>query len=301
MLKEPKTPLGEGQGGLSTDSVYDFLYYDARRIGSFLSQFDDSGHLKEMIQKESVSRSKEGSTTVKAEGGVPLVANVDAEFSKRSSAADQQESQRVYDPLWANARAFLDYLSERGLIQRNISEAHMGQFVLCSGNLSITDLNLMEKIWKLKSIKSLIRGGNHQQLPENRKKRRASGKSVASTSSPELELIIELLSVLPHTIQAKISGSANAWCNLSQDDMSTLASDIALKHGTNIPGEWHALGIMDARPDAPDAPEVDFSDDQEIVAKLNATIAPVARDLLERPEDHFGITPLLIFREVPSE
>ena len=222
--------------------------------------------------------------------------------TKRAQAANR-ESQRVYDPLWANALVFLDYLSERNLIQRDISGAHMGQFVLCSGNLSITDLSLMDKIWKLKSVQSLIRSGFDQQLSGTRKERRAAKKPAVSTTSSEFDFLIDLLSVLPHTIQAKISGSSSAWCNLSQDDMSTLASDITLKHGTNIPGEWHVLGIMDAKPDVPiiTEPPEDFSGDQEIVANLNNTIVPITKNLLGRPEDHFGITPLLIFREVPGE
>src|SRR5690554_1465244 len=38
------------------DFVLDVLYQDARRVGSFLSQFDESGFLERVIQRESVSK-----------------------------------------------------------------------------------------------------------------------------------------------------------------------------------------------------------------------------------------------------
>ncbi len=262
MSRKPKTPSTEARGGLSTDSVFDFLYYDARRIASFLSQFDDSGQLTEIVQHELAQRSKRTIGTIKAVGGVPLIATAEGEQSSEAGASSQHDSQRVYDPIWANARTFLDYLAERDMIQKDVAEANMGQFVLCSGSLSITDLQLMERTWKLKSVQTLIKSGQ-QPTGRNRRERRAQSVSVTPTTADNVDLVIDLLSIMPHTIQAKISGTANTWCSLSQDGMSTLASDITLKHGTRIPGEWHALGVLDAKPEhyaptetAPDYPSV---------------------------------------------
>ena len=289
-LKEPRTPSKEEQGGLSADSVFDYIYYDAGRIASFLSQFNNAGNLKEIVQSESAERSEQQIGATKVRAGIPSVATVDRSTQTDVAAANQHSSRRVYDPIWANARTFLDYLFEREMIQRNVSKAHMGQFVLCSGSLSIIDLELMERVWKLNTVKSLMKAGGNQA-------RKTRGKSRPTN---EVTLVLELLSVLPHTIQAKFSGTANVWCGLSQDGMSMLASDIFLKHGTEIPGKWHALGILDAKPVAiiePDQDE-DFSDGQEMAAKMMALLAPVTRQLVGRPEDHFGITPLLIFREV---
>ncbi len=293
-----KTPSTEEQDGLNTDSVFDFLYYDARRIASFLSQFDSSGQLKEIVQNESAQGSKRTTGTIKAVGGVPLIATAEGEKTSETGAGFQHESQRVYDPIWANARTFLDYLSEREMIHRNVAEANMGQFVLCSGSLSITDLQLMERTWKLRSVQTLIKAGQ-QPAARNRRERRAQNVSNSPTTD-NLDLVIDLLSIMPHTIQAKISGAANVWCSLSQDGMSTLASDITLKHGTQIPGEWYALGILDAKPErsAYTEEEPDFSDGQEIAAKMMTLLGPTTKNLLGRPEGYFGITPLLIFREV---
>jgi len=297
MSSEQKNQSKKGQDEQAIVSVFDFLYHDARRIASFLSQFDAAGYLKEIVLGQSVERAKQRSGIAKASGGVPAVLLAGGEHSTETSASYEDKSQRIYDPVWANALSFLDLLDEKNMINKDISSANMGQFVLCSGSLSMTDLKLMERIWKLSSVQALMKLS--QSEPGNRKQRRAKGKPI-SNSTNEIDLVIDLLGVLPHTIQAKISGNQNIWCSLTEDGMSTLPSDITLKHGTSIPGIWHVLGILDAKPEIRIdlEQEPDLSDGQELAAKVMTMLGPVAQNFLGRPEDHYGITPLLIFRRV---
>jgi hypothetical protein len=124
--KKLKTPLTVEHDEQNTGSVYDFLYYDASRIASFLSQFDTSGHLTEVIQGERAHRNRQTNTTLKTGGPVAVFSgtaaretDVGAEYGK--------ESQRTYDPRWANALTFLDYLDERELIHRDVQTARIGQ------------------------------------------------------------------------------------------------------------------------------------------------------------------------------
>lgn len=56
MSKNDVTASQEEQGEAGPDSVFDFLYHDSRRIGSFLSQFDNNGLLTAINQGESASR-----------------------------------------------------------------------------------------------------------------------------------------------------------------------------------------------------------------------------------------------------
>lgn len=297
---EQKNQSREELDEATTDSVFDFFYYDARRIASFLSQFNNSGHLKEIVLDQSARRAKQNAGSIKATGGIPLALSGEGVHTTESSAMHQNRSQRIYDPTWTNARLFLDTLDEMDMINRSITTANMGQFVLCSGNLSIADLKLMEQTWKLKSIQAVIKS-EQGVTSGNRQQRRAKGKT-ASEPTNNIDLVIEMLSIMPHTIQAKISGVESVWCSLSEEGMSAHASDITLKHGMNIPGTWHAVGILDAKPEGVvvDDNEPDFGDGQELGAKLMTVIAPITRQLLGRPEDHFGITPLLIFREIES-
>lgn len=295
MSKELSNLSTKGLDEQSIGSVYDFLYYDAKRIASFLSQFDNSGNLKEVIQDESIQRTTQSRGRLSAGAGIPTVARGEGEHSTSVEESDFRAGHRRYDPVWTNARTFLDFLDERDLIKRDISSSNMGQFVLCSGTLSVSDLQLMERAWKLKSVQSLIKQGQRGSTG-NRNIRRGRGKS--GSANPEIDLVLELLSIMPHTIQAKLSGVANVWCSLDQEAMSTVVSDIPLKHGVVIPGEWHALGILDARPGISTPSDPDMSDGVEIAGKMMEIFGPVIRNLLGRPNDHYGITPLLIFREV---
>lgn len=52
----------------------------------------------------------------------------------------------TYDPVWTNAIDLLTYLNERGMIQRDIRQAHTGQFVMAKGTLGIIDLALLQTI-----------------------------------------------------------------------------------------------------------------------------------------------------------
>jgi hypothetical protein len=40
----------------------------------------------------------------------------------------------------------------------------------------------------------------------------------------------------------------SVWSSLPEDGLVSGAQDLALKHGTQIPGVWHLLGILDAVP-----------------------------------------------------
>ena len=60
MLTKGKKASGEEPDDPSQDSVYDFLYCDTRRIGSFLAQFDVSGHLQQVTASDSISKGHKG-------------------------------------------------------------------------------------------------------------------------------------------------------------------------------------------------------------------------------------------------
>ena len=65
-------------------------------------------------------------------------------------------SERLYDPLWTNARALLDYLEGGGLINRDIATARIGQFVIASGDLSVLNAAGMAKTWVSTSLRDIL-------------------------------------------------------------------------------------------------------------------------------------------------
>src|SRR6266403_357495 len=125
MSKTDETASGAEQDDQSTDSVYDFLYHDARRIGSFLAQFDNFGHLLQVTASDTASTDIKRGLSLKLSGSLPVPYSPEGAEGGITLGVDPSQSgsegqTRVYDPLWTNALALLDYLDERGLIQRDL-------------------------------------------------------------------------------------------------------------------------------------------------------------------------------------
>ncbi|RCS21351.1 hypothetical protein DUT91_24730 [Phyllobacterium salinisoli] len=307
-FEELKTASARAQEGQRTDSVFDFLYYDTARISSFLSQFDAFGHLTEITHREHANRNKSTVVANKLDGNTLLVKG---SISSETDAASEygQDSQRTYDPRWANALNFLDYLDENRLLQRDISVARIGQFVLASGSLAAFDMGLLRGMWSLPSIKrAMNQGVKVQDGIGNRHSRRkdAVTKPAGQTGAEQsIELATDLLSVLPHSIQSSIThDNMSVWASLKEECLTVSPVDLFMKHGMTIAGTWSFVGILDARPE-----------DENFLSELaSQTIAgttlgglggmlvphlvPAIRPLLGRPATSFGITPLLLFRQV---
>jgi hypothetical protein len=309
MSESGPTASDEARDGQENDSVLDFLYHDARRVGSFLAQFDPSGHLQQIRDSESVAKGAKRGWKFGLGGAVTEgLGKGEISYERSPLQGGTEASERVYDPLWSNARELLDYLEDRKLIQRDLPNAKMGQFVLVKGMLLVLDLAMIKGAWEKSSVKKLISGG----LEAERKKLKGKPSAVPPGMS-DMQLVIDLLGILPHTLQATVlDDEFRVWCCLSEASLVGLSSDIILKHGSYIPGEWSLLGVLDAYPDVrpdPVAGQAPTQSIDEMVAVLAGTVvgtvaaqmAPAAREILGRPRIAYGVTPLLIFREVSSE
>jgi hypothetical protein len=82
------------------------------------------------------------------------------------------------------------------------------------------------------------------------------------------------------------------------------ASDLIIKHGAKVDGRWNVIGILDASIDTEPQqqttpiPDVQSTDNLPAMAKR---MAPWIRRNLGRPYGAFGMTPLMIFREVTGQ
>lgn len=303
MPKNDETVSGEEPGEVKRDSVYDFLYHDARRVASFLAQFDPSGHLTGVKQTESAGEqeSEEGSAQATANA---VVARATGGFTNKRGTSAAEGSERMYDPLWANARTFLDYMTERDMLASDLRSARIGQFVIASGSLMIMDLSRMKLAWEIPSIKKLVRDGAKQgPVAGNREQRRSQKQPTVN----EVDVLFELLKLFPHSIQARLLAPQDSiWCSLDENSMVSNASDLMIKHGTLIGGTWNIVGVLDAFPYDPDYLTEDGEPLANVLATLATTpigqmtvqLAPIAQSLLGRPPLAYGVTPLMIFREI---
>jgi hypothetical protein len=286
----------------SGSPVYDFMYCDTRRVGSFLAQFNPAGNLTAQRRTTSQNRNLGGDVS----GGVDIKVFKGATSANASFEAGHQ-SEETYDPFWTGAISLLDHLAGRGLLKRDLWVASIGQLVLLSGNLQILDLRVPKAAWEVPMLAAKFGIGDTAQMTR--------------AQIEENSLGMEIIKLFPHTIQARlvcstvddIRGSAS-WMTLNPDAMVVPPEDIILKYGHWIPGEWKALAIKDADFDA--GPNIDKELENSIrtqgwektaterhstgMSMLAEILAPYGRKVLGRPGAFFGVTPIMIFREVLS-
>lgn len=290
---------------LSAPSVLDFLYHDGRRIGSFLAQFEGDGHLQQFTRTKDASRGKRESSSQEAKGNIG-VAGGKLQAGKEIALEMVEGYARVFDPYWANARAFLDYLSQNEMIQRDLTSAELGQFVLVKGYLSVLDLVMFKEAWKMPAFQRKVKEG----VSPSKKlgNMTAAEKSKQREEKDNTDLMLEMMQIMPHSIHASLVLSGDQpgllWCTLKEEYIVTPASDIVLAHGAMMPGEWIMVGILSAKPEYLTPDLTDLGSDQvpglmqSVVGQVSSMIAPIVRVALGRPAAAYAMTPLLIFREV---
>lgn len=313
----------EARAARQHDSVYDFLYHDARRTASFLAQMDPAGHLTGL---KVTDRTEEGSSNkagASAQGGLPPFARANANFEDGRSKLAAESSERTYDPLWTNALTLLDYLEDRDMVRRDVRAARIGEFVVAAGSLAVFDLSVLKSCWDMPIVRSLLAGGMQMGGPEasaapatNRQQRRRQERTGSSDAANPLngkdgvQFVVDVLKIMPHSLQARLGVGSDTilWCSLREDSMSVASSDMLLKHGVTLGGRWNVLGILDALPEGEgdDADSVDEALRQALgltdnaLGQMMTALVPMAKKALGRPPHAYGITPLLIFREVSA-
>jgi hypothetical protein len=311
MSQNDKTAYDEVPGEPPTDSVYDILYHDAKRVGLFLSQLDPSGHLTGLKQTESAETGS-GMKFGASVGGSVIVARGGAALEDQTTAGQRETLERTYDPLWANALTLLDFLDERKMIRRDLHKSRIGQIVLVSGSLAMFDLSMVKACWEIPSIRALMMSGAEATLPAApllpRKQRREAErfpKTAAPAQANPMTMAFDLLMHLPHAILASIRQYDDiVWSTLREENLVVAASDLVLKHGVNVSGVWNMLGILDAMPSNETEMEktaLSLTAASGLLGAMGAlvgSLGPAIRVTLGRPPEAYGMTPLLIFRNV---
>jgi hypothetical protein len=237
-------------------SVYDILYADAKRIGLLLSQFGSEGVLTELTRATNTSSETGGGIDIKIVKG-------------DQKEGEKSELTRRFDPQWLIPLIFLR--ETQSMLVGDITKARIGQFVLMSGALTILDLSILRLLWDVPFVQSSIAAGAKSEdmtaitalTRHDRRAARARG-SAASTKNPALEYvqnILNVVKVMPHGILANLVDKYKRefWCSLREDALIVPSSDLMLKHGTTMSGEWSAVGILDAVPDKEGAANPSYS------------------------------------------
>ena len=294
----PKRKSGVAQESLDQDSVLDIIYADLRRIETFSSQLNGFGSLTTISHKKHAQRGKEDEGIVAGSANVVL-AKGQGTFSTSNSALHGEASEKVFDPKWVNTLAFLDELERRQLLSRDLGSAGLGDFVHHVGGLRVRDIKLIKAIWTLPTVRHLLQRSTEGAGAgaTNRKQRRAAQGSSRKSEPSDADLMVDLISVLPHSLQLEISGEERLWAVLDEEFLIVSPSTFMLKHGSSIEGRWGLVGILDAYPNASSFTEARITGEiSHAMDTILNMIAPLTRQLLGRPEDCYGVTPLVIYR-----
>jgi hypothetical protein len=304
----------EAEHGESESEIFDFLYYDARRVVSYLGQLDSSGHLQQVKKSDSAGTSIVNKFGASAGASIPLIMEGKGNFDRQSTEEKKDSFERTYDPFWHNALRFLKFLEEQNLVKTDMSRARIRQFVLHSGLLSIVNLAIFQPVWAVSAFKERLirehRAALSVHIAEIVRSGLPAGISIEDYrqfKENEADITLGLLPQLPHSVQATIinqESQLSAWCNLADEGIVGSSADFALKHGDIIPGEWHVLGILDGMPGAmppmlPVAENISFGE-QLNYGNIARNLSRLARQALGRPTNSYAMTPLMIFRAVLS-
>lgn len=291
----------------STDSVFDFLYFDAKRAASLLSQFNEIGHIVSQNRRRSVGHARTSEGQGEVSGGLAGVASAKGSHKTAEASNSLDESNDGLDPYWTNALSLMDELDGRQMISRDLEKARVGEIVLCEATISIRDLSLLQEMMSIPELTDLI-------SMQQREKGTNRGKMDKQT-----KLMVQVFSKLPSGLQLEaVTDDGTIWATLAEQSLIVGAADLILKHGSDVPGKWHVLGMLDALPRNKGGGQ--STSDLSVIASvfnqlttmspeavltngvrsLYDSLAPFGRLLMGRRDHQFGITPLLIFRQIES-
>jgi hypothetical protein len=93
------------------------------------------------------------------------------------------------------------------------------------------------------------------------------------------------------------------WASLDPENLLLPPADIVLKHGGSVSGSWKVLFIVDAYPTRPtvddsSSPELQSWDAGQATDGVMLAIQEL-RKQIGRPFGWYGVTPLMIYRDIP--
>lgn len=250
--------------------VYDFMYVDAPRIRSLISQLHDIGVLDGVTETDEAEHGK--SSTVSGTMGPKAL--LSSEAGKGSERITRESQSRKYDVQYALPIDLLDMLENDCLVTDAANDFRYGSIARLTGNVYAMDLSILHGSWG------------------------TIAKMSDEIDQPGMEdLVDKMLSSMPPSVQVVMgSGSAKVWANLPREHWLVPPANITLSHGTKISGDWTILGVVDALPENRASTNVSTPSSQ--MAEAMDQIGDALRRLMGRPIDCYGFSPILVYRKV---
>lgn len=268
----------------SIEYLFDIFYADRPRLLNYLAQIDPNGTLTSI--KVTGSDSQTTST------GLSIGPNA-LKGNQAGSSHSSNGFERVFDPALVLPLTVMNTLDEKGFIGRDLTKAHLGSLVLCSGALRIKDMTQSAALWPI--MEPFI--PFEQMAADNRAQHQKGTGPKPPSASTLRQACAAIFKSMQHPVQADIrSDNGNIWMTLGQDGLCVPLADIGLKYDRGISGTWHALCLLDTKPENDDFYGDDDSSDPSMTDVLDNVSRAFMR-LFGRPGTFYGVTPLLVFRK----
>jgi hypothetical protein len=244
------------------------------------------------------------------QAGAPALASAEAAEEATRNLSYGEQLDQEYDPIWLGGLNLHDELAKRKLIRTDVADARIGDFIDVGGALGVMDFATFQTLWDKPSVHRTIQGGIDNVTataePANRRERRKqeSLRDRLTGKSATGELVGEIISAIPHRIQARLVTQQQQWlwATLRGESLILDAGDLYLKHGVALDGRWRIFGVLDA---LPRDSAIDFMKDQ-IIAQFSETpfgrmavsMVPMLEAGFSRPAIAWGVTPIMIYREL---
>ncbi len=267
-------------------TLFDFLYIDFDRVNSLYSQlFSGLLSVIEQVASETIT------------SGTDLRLGPSSFGTTRRS--EQKESESRVDRLNPHDLILSDVLQglvQNNFIQTDVSQAHPGNLVLLNGRISILNFEAYRHIINIiPNFPMPTVGGMTHTEKKHRKQQEKEERKVHEFTSNIIKLISELV---PWGLQIIMqTSSLTAWGALRTENLRELPGNITLKMGPTLTGNWYLLGIVDVV--GPPEQELPANLTPQIQGMIDA--ANTIRSMFGRPDNHLGVTPLLIFRKLSSQ
>ncbi|NBM11000.1 MULTISPECIES: DUF6414 family protein [unclassified Proteus (in: enterobacteria)] len=269
------------QESQSIDLLYDYFYQDSGRIKSLISQMDHGGL---QISFKTVKTSSDKSSH-NASVKIPFVkAGLSAEDSATKS------SEKSYDSTFNHPLNLLSILQKNEMLKTSLSTCALGDVVLINGSISVFDTKMaVDAMPFLKKMMATVNGSN-------------KGKRDKEMENA-IKHSVDMFSILPTSTQIDLVDTEknSVWMSVDANNLTINTGDIVLKYGAKIPGTWYMLGIVDAKPDAQYNDNDNFIDNAIHHNDLKSGFAEMfdlIKSMAGRPNEAYGITPIIIFRSV---
>ena len=263
----------------------DYVYIDNLRLSHYYAQLSKNA-LVTNLKTTAKEIGKQGSDL---QLKTPIIGG---KVAGERTTEEWQETQ--IDSAFSRPQQTLDALYDAGFIHDEIEGSRIGSLVLSQGSISLFDIRLMRELWPAMGEMLSSQETSHIPNENQRKKAKAAKKA-------DYDTLATLISKLPHSLQGNLTtGSVDAWFTLKPECMLLNPEDLAFKHGSDLSGEWHVLGILDALPENDfDVPVVpNFPAEMEIHMR---TLLLGLRGVFGRPPQRYGITPVMIFRIIKKQ